>query len=84
MSGPSPRRSITPGRKGSIRTSEDVINFFKTSRPLRVLGLIASDRLFLHNISGEEDENGLSIRMTVAPLSANIRPAKGPGARPAN
>ena len=27
---------------------------------------------------------GLSIRVTEAPLSARINPAKGPGARPAN
>ena len=44
---------------------------------------MARERLPRQRISDDVEE-GRSIRVTEAPLSAKMRPAKGPGARPAN
>ena len=90
ISGPSPRRSITPGRKPSIntsalstmaRTTSTPWGFFRSTATLRR----PRARMSLGGFSGSppRTRSARSIRTTSAPMSDNIMPAKGPGPMPA-
>ena len=82
-SGPSPSRSSTPGRNGSMTMSAVEISFLRTFCPPSVLRLIAIE-YFPRDKMSLEEVTGLSTRITSDPLSARIRPVNGPGAKPAN
>ena len=82
-SGPRPNRSNTPGLNGSMRTSAMEIISSRSFLPFASLESTMMDRLPRQRTSFEAAE-GRSTRVTEAPLSARIRPANGPGARPAN
>ena len=77
-------RSMTPGRKGSIITSDCVMSFRASASPLGVLQETEIERFPLQSTSEDDETSGLSTRITEAPLSARIRPQKGPGANPPN
>lgn len=83
-SGPRPSFSRTPGRKGSINTSAFLISSFSIFSPSGFFRSTAIERFPLLNISVEISWSARSIRTTVAPQSASVSPANGPGASPAN
>ena len=92
-SGPRPMRSITPGRNGSMSTSARAMRRAATSTPRALFMSSAMERLFRHSRSPAgaafvelpREFGGIrSMRVTDAPKSARMSPAKGPGARPAN
>ena len=84
ISGPRPSFSITPGLKGSINTSAFKHNFLATSLPRKSCKSMATDLFPRARRSATKANFTLSMRVTTAPKSASIIPAKGTGARPAN
>src|SRR5450759_4163323 len=91
-SGPRPSRSTTPGRKPSISTSADSMSLRTSSTPSAVFRSTAIERRPRETTSARPADSrpgkppppeSRSTRMTVAPRSASIIPAKGPGPMPA-
>src|SRR5680860_644260 len=97
-SGPRPRRSMTPGRKPSIRTSAESISLRTSSTPSADFRSTAMERRPRETTSARTAAIVLgprtqpapprpaerrSTRVTVAPRSASIIPANGPGPIPA-
>ena len=85
--GPNPRRSITPGRKPSIKASADSSNCQTKAWPSADFRLTAIERLprcpAIATLPGRQSA-ARSMTITSAPISANNMPAIGPGPMPAN
>src|SRR6516162_2362395 len=85
-SGPTPRRSATPGRKPSSNTSARSASRSAASLPSALLRSMATERRLRSNGSCGAGSAVLaawrSIRTTSAPRSASIMPQNGPGPRP--
>src|SRR5690625_3864149 len=86
-SGPSPSRSVTPGRKPSISTSALAASCSTRSRPSGDLRSAVTDRRLRSMVSllaSAPNFGGRSTRTTSAPRSPRIIAACGPGPIPAS